>query len=146
MSAERDIQRVLDGSVPDGSVADSAEEGSRCVTLAAVEVKTLLNAAETTLLAICQDIERSSTRESLRSASRNLNRYIRVLTAIDPHGLYNDLIRDALISLHVSQRLKALLGAISPVTVALVAYKKAVIKDLAISLRQRQARIRLGQA
>ena len=53
MSAERDVQEILYGTVPEVSVPDSAEVGSKCVTFAVVEVKKLLDASGTSLLAIC---------------------------------------------------------------------------------------------
>ena len=143
MSAERDVQEILDGSIPVGSVPDQPIEDSKCVTLATVEVKTLLDASGTTLLTICQDIERSSTKKALGSAFKTLNSFTRIFTESDPHGLYNDLVRDALISLRVSERLETFLVAISPVSVALLDYKRAVIKDLAISMRQQESRIRV---
>ena len=143
MSAEQEVQRILHGSVPDGSVPEQVQEVSASVTLAAEEVNQLLNASGTTLLTICQTIERSTTRKALQAAFRDLNEYTRVLTETDPHGLHDVLVRDALISLSVSERLEALLGAMSPVSAALVEYKKAVIMDLAISMRRREAKIRV---
>ena len=50
MAAALEVQEILDGSVPDGSVPVSADEGSRTVTLAAEEINRLLNAALTNLL------------------------------------------------------------------------------------------------
>ena len=64
------------------------------------------------------------------------------MTETDPHGL-NDLVREALISLTVSEPLEDLLGAMSPVFVVLMEFKKGVVRDLAISLRRREAKIRL---
>ena len=145
MSAEQEVQRILHGSVPDGSVPEQADEVPASVTLAAEVINQLLNASGTTLLTICQTIERSTTRKALQAAFRDLNEYTRVLTETDPHGLHDVLVRDALISLSVSERLEALLGAMSPVSAALVEYKKAVIKDLAISMRRRAAKIRVEE-
>ena len=143
MSAEREVRDILDGSIPDGSVPVSANEEKSTVTLAAEKINKLLNAAGTTLLLICQTIERSTTRKSLQAAFRNLNEFTRVLTQTDPYGLLDGFVREALISLKVSERLEALLGAMTPVSVALVAYNKAVIKDLAISMRRSEAKIRV---
>ena len=97
MSTERDVQDILDGSIPVGSVPVTPIEDSKFVILATVEVKTLQDASGTTLLAICQDIERSSTKKALGSAFKTLNSFTRIFTESDPHGLYNDLVRDALI-------------------------------------------------
>ena len=60
---------------------------------------------------------------------------LRVLTETDSLGLHDDIVRDALVWLSVSERLEALFGAMTPVSVAFVEYKKAVINDLAISMR-----------
>ena len=68
MAAALEVQEILDGSVPDGSVPVSADEGSRTVTLAAEEINRLLNAAGTNLLSICRAIEQSTTRKSLQAA------------------------------------------------------------------------------
>ena len=61
----------------------------------------------------------------------------------DPLGAHNDLVRDALLSLQVSGRLEALLTTIAPVSVALVQYKKTVVRDLAISMRQLESTTRV---
>ena len=114
MSAEQEVQRILHGSVPDGSVPEQADEVPASVTLAAEVINQLLNASGTTLLTICQTIERSTKRKALQAAFRDLNGYTRVLTETGPHGLHDVLVRDTLISLSVSERLKALLGAMSP--------------------------------
>ena len=145
MPAEREVQVILHGSVQDGTVPEQAGEVSASVSLAAEEVNQLLNAWETTLLIICQTIERSTTRKALQAAFRDLTGYTRVLTETDPHGLHDDLVRVALISLSVSERLEALLGAMSPVSAALLEYKKAVIEDLAISMRRRAANIHVEE-
>ena len=96
----------------------------------------MLEVSHFSMLAFGQDIEQASTKEALRSAIRFLNSITRILIKADPLGAHNDLVRDALLSLQVSGRLEALLTTIAPVSVALVQYKKTVVRDLAISLRQ----------
>ena len=96
MAAEMEVQEILDGSFPDGSVPVSANEGSRTITLAAEEINRLLNAAGTNLLTICQTVVRSTTKKSLQAAFRDLNDLTTVLTEIDRLGLHDDLDRDAL--------------------------------------------------
>ena len=73
MSAEREVQVILQGAIPDGSVPEQADEVSATVKLAAEEVNQLLNASGTTLLTICQTIERSTTWKALQAAFRDLN-------------------------------------------------------------------------
>ena len=58
----------------------------------------------------------------------------------DPYGTHDDLVRDTIISLQVSKRLETLLNKVTPVNVALVEYKKTVLRDLAISVRRLEAK------
>ena len=62
---------------------------------------------------------------------------------ISPAGEHDVRIREALLSLQVSERLAALHRATSSVSGALVEYKKAVIEELAIAIRLRDSRVRL---
>ena len=138
MSVEQDVSRILEGTVPEES-----EGGSESAALAKVEVSKLLKVSDFSMLALCQDIEQASTKEALRTAFRQLNNITRILLKADPLGAHNDLVRDALVSLLVSERLETLLTTIAPVNVALVQYKKSVVRDLAIAMRQLEATIRV---
>ena len=138
MSVEQDVSRILKGTVPKAS-----ECGTENVALAKVEVSKLLEVSDSSMLALCQDIEQASTKEALRTAFRQLNNITRILLKADPLGAHNDLVRDALVSLLVSERLETLLTTIAPVNVALVQYKKSVVRDLAIAMRQLEATTRV---
>ena len=91
--------------------------------MAGVEVE-LLEASGTTMRAFCEDIELVSTRQSLKTSFHQLNTYTSLIYETDAHCIKNDLVRDAVFSLHVSERLKHLLGAVALVNVALAQYKR----------------------
>ena len=138
MAAEQEISHILEGTVPDAS-----EDGTKIVTQTVIEVTKLLEVSGSSMLALCNAIEQASSKATLRNSFRNLNSYTRILLGADPVGVHNELVRDAIISLQVSERLETFLRTVSPVNVALLEYKKAVVKDLAISMRQLEAKARV---
>ena len=96
------------------------------------------------MLALCQDIEQALIKKAIGSAFRQLNSTTRIFLNADPLGAHNDLARDALISLKINGPLEVLRTTIVPVSVALVQYKKTVIRYLAIiAMRYSEATIRV---
>ena len=138
MAVEQEVSHILAGSVPDAS-----EGGAEIVTQAKVEVARLVEVSNSSMLALCNAIEQASSKEALRNAFRDLNSFTRILLGADPDGAHNDLVRDTIISLQVSKRLETLLNSVTPVNVALVEYKKAVVRDPAISMRRLEAKAQL---
>ena len=130
MSLEQEVTTILEGRVP-----DTSEDGASIIALARVEVSKFLEVSKTSLLTLCQNIERASTRDALAGAFRQLNSCTRIFTSVDPLGAHNELVREALIALRVSERLKTTLTTTSSVSAALKQYKSSVVRDLAISMR-----------
>ena len=130
MSLEQEVTTILEGRVP-----DTSEDGASIIALARVEVSKFLEVSKTSLLTLCQNIERASTRDALAGAFRQLNSCTRIFTSVDPLGAHNELVCEALIALRVSERLKTTLTTTSSVSAALKQYKSSVVRDLAISMR-----------
>ena len=135
---EQEVTTILEGRVP-----DTSENGASIIALARVEVSKFLEVSKTSLLTLCQNIERASTRDALAGAFRQLNSCTRIFTSVDPLGAHNELVREALIALRVSERLKTALTTTSSVSAALKQYKCSVVRDLAISMRQLEATTRV---
>ena len=131
MALEQEVTTILEGRVP-----DTSENGGSIIAQARVEVCKFLEVSRTSLLTLCQNIECASTKDALAGAFRQLNSCTRIFTSVDPLGAHSELVREALIALQVSERLKATLSTTSSVSAALIQYKSSVVRDLAISMRQ----------
>ena len=138
MAVEQEVSNILEGTVPDAS-----EDGTKIVTQAKVEVARLLEVSSSSMLALCNAVEQAKSKATLKNAFRNLSSFTRILLGADPFGAHNDLVRDTIVSLQVSERLESLLTTVTPVNVALLEYKKAVVRDLAISIRRLEAKARV---
>ena len=115
----------------------------QCIDLALSEVKKLIHTSGRSLKAVCAEIEGASTKETLAAAFRKLNGFTRIFLEIAPAGEHDVRIKEALLSLQVSDRLAALLRASISVEKALLDYKKAVVEEVAIAIRLRDSRVRL---
>ena len=138
MAHEQEVSNILEGTVP-----DACEDGTKFVTQAKVEVARLLEVSGSSMLALCNAIEQATSKATLKNAFRDLNSFTRILLGADPSGAHNDLVRDTIVALQVSGRLEAMLTTVTPVNVALLEYKKAVVRDLAISMRRLEAKAQL---
>ena len=134
MALAQEVTTILEGRVP-----DTDESGASIIALARVEVGKFLEVSKTSLRTLCQNIEHASTRDALAGAFRQLNSCTRIFTSVNPLGAHDELVREALIALQVSERLKNTLTTTSSVSAALKLYKSAVVRDLAISMRQLEA-------
>ena len=95
------------------------------------------------MLALCNAVEQATSKATLRNAFRDLNSFTRILLGADPSGAHNDLVRDTIVALQLSGRLETMLTTVTPVNVALLEYKKAVVRDLAISMHRLEAKARV---
>ena len=138
MSAAKEVTAILENA---GHKSD--KDISKCIELAFVEVQKLIDSSGLSLKTVCLEIEGASTRETLAASFRKLNGFTRIFLEIAPAGEHDARIMEALISLQVSDRLATLLRASTSVSKALLNYKKAVIEELAIAIRRRDAKMRL---
>ena len=138
MSAARDVAAIL-GKAEQKSDKDI----SQCIELALAAVERLTNISGQSLHAVCSEIEEASNKETLGAAFRKLNGFTRIFSEISTAGEHDIRVREALLSLRVSERLAALLRTTDSVSGALMEYKKAVIEELAIAIRLKDSRVRL---
>ena len=73
MSFEQEVSTILEGLVPEAS-----ENGAANIALVKVEVSKLLEVSNSSMLALCQDIEQASTKDALAIAFRQLNNSTRI--------------------------------------------------------------------
>ena len=138
MSAAKDVAAILEKTEH-----RSDKDITQCIDLALGEVKKLIQTSGRSLKAVCAEIEGALSKETLAAAFRKLNGFTRIFLEIAPAGEHDVRIREALLSLQVSDRLAALLRTSISVKRALLDYKKAVIEELATAIRVRDSRVRL---
>ena len=137
MSTAQEIASILAGAA-----SKSDKEVTECIKLAKCEVEKLIKASGQTLKSVCAEIEDASTKEALAAAFRKLNSFTRIFVDMALVGKHGVRIRDALLSLQVSERLEAILRTAVSVHEALLGYKKAVVEDLAIAIRLKESVLR----
>ena len=144
MSLRDDVADVLlEADAGQGSLTNSST--ANVVTRALQEVNTLLESIGDSMISICKDIEGATTRLLLRSAFRRFNGILRIFLELAPAREHDVLIKEAICSLQVSQRLETLLGSAASVPDALTAYKTGVLQDLAATLRRNVLRTNLDE-
>ena len=90
---------------------------------------------------MCMDIENASTEDALRAAFPRLNSIIRMIKNSAPEKEHEELVRNALSSLCMSDRLTESLASSDSVQEAITVYKTLVVKDLNVALRQKAERV-----
>ena len=138
MSVAKEVAAIL-GNTEHRSEKDILQ----CIKLAVSEVEKLIITSGQSLQDVCLEIEDASTKEALGTAFRKLNGFTRILLEISPAGEHDVRIKEALLSLQVSERLGTFLRATGLAGGALREYKKAVVEDLAIATRVRDSKVRL---
>ena len=103
------------------TVTEGSDSGTASIALAKVKVSKLFEVSNSSMLALCQDVEQASTKEATASAFRQPNKFTTILTTVDPLGTH-ELVREALVALQVSESFETSLTTISPVCVALQQY------------------------
>ena len=139
MSERQEIDSIVNlGGVP---VGDSAREA---LGVAWNEVNRLLDATGDSLAKICSSLEAATSRKGLREVFRRFNAIIRMFTETVPMGTEESLVLETVASFESSRRFKTLLTTLSSVDEAVAAYKKLVLKDLAVLLRQKKQSSRVA--
>ena len=86
----------------EGTVTEVSDNGTASIALAKVEVSKLFEVSNSSMLALCQDVEQASTKEAIASAFHQPNKFTTILTTVDPLGTH-ELVREALVALQVSE-------------------------------------------
>ena len=134
MSAESDVAVLLAESADAGGVTPE-----QTVEHALEEVKHLLAASGQSIFNICSEAETATEKIQLRAILRRFTRIVRVLLEAASGPDMDPLASEALLSLEVSDRFSAFLSSGVPIAEAVTLWKKDVIRDLAISIRRREA-------
>ena len=132
MSLEQEVAKLVQEARGDGeeSVAGALAEALK-------EVHRLLEVTGDSLQAICASIEGAASQDDLRTAFTRLDKIVRIFVGIAPGDKDQLLVREALSKLQLSDRLLKSIRACTSPRKGILAYKRSIIKDLAL-LRQRQ--------
>ena len=132
MSLEQEVAKLVQEAHGDGedSVAGAMAEALK-------EVHKLLEVTNDSLQAICASIEGAASQDDLRVAFTRLDKIVRIFLGIAPGNKDQLLVREALSKLQLSDRLLKSIRACTSPREGILAYKRSIIKDLAL-LRQRQ--------
>ena len=133
MSVIQEIDSIVDAGVTPGS--DSAREA---LVVAWNEVNRLLEDTGDSLANICLSLEAATSKKGLREAFRRFNSIMRMFTDTVPRGTEESLVLETVASFESSQRFRTLLTTLSSVDEVVAAYKKLLLKDLAMLLRQEE--------
>ena len=133
MSVIQEIDSIVDARVLPGS--DSAREA---LVVAWNEVNRLLEATGDSLANICLSLEAATSKKGLREAFRRFNSIMRMFTDTVPGGTEESLVLETVASFESNKRFRTLLTTLPSVNEAVAAYKKLLLKDLAVLLRQEE--------
>ena len=136
MSDEQVISNLIEG-------AAEGSESSNNVSLALQEVVTLLQATDESLLVICQEVEGASSREELKVAFKRLNKLFRLFIEVDPEAIHSKQALEAVLTLSMSDQLRAVVLSAGSVGDAAAAYKTAIMQGLAVKLRRSEEQERV---
>ena len=103
------------------------------------EVQRLLEVTGDSLQANCASIESAVTQDDLRVAFPRLDKIVRIFVGIAPGNKDQLLVREALTRLQLSDRLlKSIMACTSP-REGVLAYKRSIVRDLALSRQHQDA-------
>ena len=132
MSVEQDISDLIQAAT--GTQVGSAAEAVACAT---EEVGALFVATGDSFVDICGAIEGALSQPVLRVAFERLDKIMRIFYGVAPGTNSGTLIRDAVMSFQLSDRLlECFESSVSP-RVAVTAYKEAILGGL-VSSKQRK--------
>ena len=134
MAANEEVAALLSGAEK-----TPAEKVLLNLNLAKKEVLKMLNATGSSVFDLCNNIERARTRDGLKAAFSEFNMVVRIFLEAAPTTEHDNLVRDTLCSVHLSERLLTFLESASTVPEALAQYKAGVVTDLASILRNQAA-------
>ena len=131
----------LDSSDNFGVNIEESVDRTKAISQALEEVSRLLESTKDSFYAICMDIENATTEDALKAAFPRLNCIIRMIRNSAPEEEHDGLVRNALSSLRMSDRLAESLATSGSVLEAITGYKTLVVKDLNVTLRRKAERV-----
>ena len=140
MSVEQDIDDLTQ-VVPVDTQPQETDPAAQTINLALHEVATLLRERDCSFADVCREVERATSKDDCRLAFRQFNEVLRMLLVAAPGGDYDHLIKEAICSLDPSEQLLTLLENYETVSDAITAYKKLVLQELAVSIRNQEATV-----
>ena len=138
MSADNEVEQLLNDVE-----ADNTSPSDDSITLALDAVTKLFAASEDSLLLICSDAEKASSSEALKMVFKRFNTFTRMFYEAAPSPSHAKLVAEAVLSLPMGQRFKALLSSSASLPEAASAYKRLLVQDLAAVLRRREKQVLL---
>ena len=134
MSADNEVEQLLN----DVEVTSPSDNS---IALALDAVTTLLAAAEDSLLLICSEAEKASSRDALESVFKRFNTFMRMFYEAAPNPSHAKLVSEAVLTLPMGERFKALVFSSATLSEAASAYKRSLVQDLAAVLKRREKQV-----
>ena len=133
MSLQQEVSAIIAG------VANpSANDDKASVERALLEVGNLLRATQDSMLAIYADVEAAATKDALKEAFGRLNGIWGMFISLHVAPENSDLVSVAISSLGISERMATFLDAATSIKNALLAYKSAIVTEVAGTIRMRE--------
>ena len=136
MSVEQSISNLIEGAV-------EGPESSDNISLALQEVVSLLAATDESLLMICQEVEGASSRAELKVAFKRINKLFRLFIEVDKEAIHSKQVLEAMLSLSMSEQLRAVMLSAASVGDAATTYKTLIMQGLAVNLRRSEEQERV---
>ena len=130
MSVNQEVEEELAGAV-----VSTAAKATLSLDLAAQEVKKMLSATSSSMLDLCINIEKATSKDEVKVAFTEFNGVTRIFIEAAPEAEHDRLVRNSLCLAQPSPRLRSFLQSASSVPEALTQYKEFVVTKLAKVIR-----------
>ena len=130
MSVNQEVEEELAGAV-----VSTAARATLSLDLAAQEVKKMLSATSSSMLDLCINIEKATSKDEVKVAFTEFNGVTRIFIEAAPEAEHDRLVRNSLCLAQPSPRLRSFLQSASSVPEALTQYKEFVVTKLAKVIR-----------
>ena len=130
MSVNQEVEEELAGAV-----VSTAARATLSLDLAAQEVKKMLSATSSSMLDLCINIEKATSKDEVKVAFTAFNGVTRIFIEAAPEAEHDRLVRNSLCLAQPSPRLSSFLQSASSVPEALTQYKEFVVTKLAKVIR-----------
>ena len=130
MSADKEIEKELAGAE-----VSTVARATSSLKLAAKEVKKMLSATGSSILDLCMNMEKATSKDGIKVAFTEFNRVIRIFIEAAPEPEHDRLVRSSLCLAQPSPLLNSFLQQASSVPEALTQYKESVATKLAEVIR-----------
>ena len=134
MSVDQEISTLIQNA--SGAEARHPAEG---VADALKEVNALFDAMGDSFQIICGEIEGAPSQSALKTAFGRLDKVMRIFFEVAPERMHGELIRDAVISLNLSDKLAGFMRSTTDPREALMSYKRDVFRSLATAFQRKKS-------